>query len=155
MVYNKKWFEENKAARHAYKSTYYKTHKKEMDAKQKAWVETHRERSRELCRESYARNKDKRLSYDLQRKFGITKEQKVAMLNKQFGLCSICFTYVHGSSGHVDHNHDTKKLREILCSKCNTMIGLAKENIGTLLNAAEYLKKHSTVEAHHERVYLS
>ena len=42
-----------------------------------------------------------------------------------------------------DHNHNTNKFRGWICMRCNTTIGLVKENIETLLKIIEYLKKNS------------
>ena len=42
---------------------------------------------------------------------------------------------------HIDHCHSSGKVRGLLCLKCNAFIGLAKENINTLVSAIEYLKE--------------
>lgn len=39
----------------------------------------------------------------------------------------------------VDHCHKTGKVRGLLCSNCNTAIGLLKEDINVLKNAINYL----------------
>lgn len=44
---------------------------------------------------------------------------------------------------HADHNHETGKLRGLLCSDCNTGIGLLRENEEVLTAAIEYLRKHA------------
>lgn len=41
----------------------------------------------------------------------------------------------------VDHDHVTGTIRGLLCSKCNTLLGMAKDNIAILENAIKYLKK--------------
>jgi hypothetical protein len=40
-----------------------------------------------------------------------------------------------------DHDHDTGEFRGWICSKCNTMLGFAKDNVKTLNNAIKYLQK--------------
>ena len=42
----------------------------------------------------------------------------------------------------VDHNHSTGKIRALLCSNCNTAIGLLKEDIPRVERLIEYLKLH-------------
>ena len=44
---------------------------------------------------------------------------------------------------HLDHNHNTGKVRELLCSDCNTAIGLLKENPVIIQSVVEYIAKHS------------
>ena len=64
------------------------------------------------------------------------------MLNLQNNSCSICkkhkdeFTYYLV----VDHCHTTGKIRGLLCSDCNFMLGRAKDNINTLLKGVSYLQ---------------
>lgn len=41
----------------------------------------------------------------------------------------------------LDHCHKTNKIRGMLCPKCNTMLGFAKDDIKILQNAIKYLKK--------------
>jgi RNase P subunit RPR2 len=61
------------------------------------------------------------------------------------GRCEICGTSdrQNGRLLAVDHCHDTGKLRGLLCSNCNTVLGLAKEQPAILLRAAEYLREHA------------
>jgi hypothetical protein len=39
----------------------------------------------------------------------------------------------------IDHNHETGDFRGILCLKCNTLLGMARESLTILENAAKYL----------------
>lgn len=43
----------------------------------------------------------------------------------------------------LDHNHQTGALREFLCSRCNAMIGMARESKAVLFAAVQYLEKHN------------
>ena len=54
--------------------------------------------------------------------------------------CEICGNSM-GEKVCFDHCHDTGKFRGLLCHRCNTMLGLAKDNSQTLENAILYLKK--------------
>jgi hypothetical protein len=42
-----------------------------------------------------------------------------------------------------DHNHETGKLRDLLCSSCNLLLGNCRENEEILLSAIRYLRKHN------------
>jgi hypothetical protein len=66
----------------------------------------------------------------------------------QCGLCAICrcpeTRTVKGVVQRlsVDHNHTTGQTRQLLCSKCNPVLGLVGEKIETLLSMVDYLKRH-------------
>lgn len=53
--------------------------------------------------------------------------------------CAIC-----NSQGnlHVDHCHETLKIRDMLCDQCNRGIGLFKHSSNLLREAAKYLDNH-------------
>lgn len=55
----------------------------------------------------------------------------------QEGCCAVC-----GAGGKlvVDHSHVTGAVRGLLCSACNTGLGLFKDSPVRLRNAIEYLK---------------
>lgn len=60
----------------------------------------------------------------LRRKFGITTYQYEQMLKDQNGVCAICKKNNMKKKGlNVDHDHQTKKIRGILCSNCNGSLG--------------------------------
>lgn len=69
----------------------------------------------------------------------------------QHGKCAICLIPLDPASrfAHADHCHRTKQPRGILCSKCNTAIGLLKEDRAVLHRAAQYLEQ-PTLFARHE-----
>ena len=100
--------------------------------------------------DSYLRYKEKvRLSYIL-RTFGCTEAQYNEMFILQKGCCSICKTpqEVLKKSLAVDHCHVTGVVRGLLCTNCNTALGLLKENIDVINNMIFYLnslnKKNET-----------
>jgi hypothetical protein len=68
------------------------------------------------------------------------------MIKQQDNKCAICGVYLSREIHAiicVDHNHKTGKVRDILCRKCNSLLGYSCENIGILECAIEYLKRHS------------
>ncbi len=79
--------------------------------------------------------------------YGITIDDYEKMFEAQAGLCAICKqpeTKTHSRSKQllplsVDHCHDSKKVRGLLCSQCNLMLGLANDDIGKLTSAILYL----------------
>lgn len=106
------------------------------------------------CSREYARKRrqepefrDRKRHNSLVFQYGIGLEEYQAMLEKQAGLCAICNnpeTKLHSTSKavmplSVDHCHETNRVRGLLCSQCNFMIGLANDDISRLQQAIEYL----------------
>lgn len=75
------------------------------------------------------------------KRYGITYEQRDELIKKQENKCAICKGEL---PLHTDHCHKTGKVRGMLCSNCNTLLGLSGDNASVLRAAAEYLEWHST-----------
>lgn len=78
------------------------------------------------------------------RKYGLSKEDYQRMQRAQNFKCAICLQQDFDEKRGlrrlcVDHDHKTDKVRGLLCSKCNTMLGMAKDNPEVLERAAAYL----------------
>jgi hypothetical protein len=79
--------------------------------------------------------------------FGISLERYMEMHAAQDGRCDICgLPEAAERNGRprmlaVDHCHDTKRVRGLLCGKCNPMIGYADHTIDTLTRAIDYLRR--------------
>lgn len=74
------------------------------------------------------------------KKYGITPEQFNKLYELQLGGCAIC-KLPSERSLDIDHNHKTNEVRGLLCSRCNTVIGLIKEDENLLIEIIEYLKR--------------
>ncbi len=86
------------------------------------------------------------LRHQLKKKYALTLEQFDAMLEEQLGLCAICGqpeTHVNRYDAvdrlSVDHDHETGKVRGLLCRKCNIMLMGAKDDVHILRSAIRYL----------------
>jgi hypothetical protein len=79
--------------------------------------------------------------YNVALKYGLTEERFLAMYVEQHESCAICHK-PFGSTPCVDHDHDTGIVRGLLCSQCNTGLGMFKESIRTLAQAIVYLEGH-------------
>ena len=86
----------------------------------------------------YEYDKDKKL----QAAYGIGYAEYNTMLAAQNGCCAICGTNSTGGrkAFHVDHCHDTGKVRGLLCGNCNSGIGNLRDDIGLLKRAITYLE---------------
>lgn len=83
---------------------------------------------------------------NLHRLYKMSIEDYEAMVVAQDGKCAICGELAAGGRWkrrlHVDHDHATGTIRELLCHGCNVAIGSFRENPDLLLKTIEYLKKH-------------
>lgn len=67
-----------------------------------------------------------------------------ALLEAQNGKCGICEKEISFEreltkvTAYVDHNHETNKVRGILCVRCNSMLGTKD----WIIKALNYLEKH-------------
>jgi hypothetical protein len=79
------------------------------------------------------------------------------MEEKQNGLCAICkkpSRLIYNKKRDewnreklcVDHNHETGKVRELLCTQCNKALGQLYDSPDLLEIAAKYLRKHQEVQ---------
>ncbi len=84
------------------------------------------DRCRGCSRDGYYENE-----YDL------SPDQRASMSKKQGGGCAICGSH---SRLCVDHNHETGKIRGLLCTPCNVMLGRFNDDPEKLERAIQYLK---------------
>lgn len=76
----------------------------------------------------------------LKRKYGITIEEYDDMMEKQNGLCAICFQKDADKRLAIDHCHTSNIVRGLLCAKCNVALGLFADDTHRLQRAIEYLQ---------------
>jgi hypothetical protein len=84
----------------------------------------------------------------IKRVFGLDRSQYAAMLSTQGNCCAICGRSPEGSYPgmlHVDHCHDTGKVRGLLCQVCNLSLGKFQHDPDLLRRAAEYLEAPASV----------
>jgi hypothetical protein len=101
-----------------------------------------------------SRSPKKRLEQHLKYKYGVTHQEFISAWTDQSGKCSICFDelpdlmqYANRRRGYaIDHNHETGKFRGILCLRCNSLLGMAKESSRILASAIGYLEKNGSYE---------
>jgi hypothetical protein len=112
-----------------------------------------RERNPERARAAYTKDNRKRLAdpvhlqwkrdNELRRVYGLTRAELDDMIASQDGKCLICGGGPNGPGDrlHVDHCHNSSKVRGLLCGKCNTAIGLLDDDPERAFSAALYLQK--------------
>jgi hypothetical protein len=76
-----------------------------------------------------------------QYKYGVTPDKFENMWISQGASCAICRDQLDRESKQtvVDHCHTTGTVRGILCKKCNTTLGWARDDVRWLESAIRYL----------------
>ncbi|HEX2274977.1 MAG TPA: endonuclease VII domain-containing protein [Acidimicrobiales bacterium] len=83
-----------------------------------------------------------RKSY-LKRRFGLTIEEDESMLQAQNAVCALCHRPPRaGSALHVDHDHETGRVRGLLCFTCNNALGDFEDDAVRLREAARYVESY-------------
>lgn len=128
---NRKYRESHPGIRKAYTKQYY---------------EKNRDRQCKAARDWYWRNRDKALKRakdgNQVRRSGLPLEILEFYLSRG---CCICRALTGSNKKYrlsVDHDHDTGEFRGILCSGCNTGLGLFKSDPELLRKAADYIEMH-------------
>ena len=92
-----------------------------------------------------SRNPIARRNGRLKATYGITQTDYERMLSDQGYACAICGAMHEERRGkvlHVDHCHTTGRVRQLLCSSCNTALGKFRDDTERLRSAIEYLERH-------------
>ena len=84
------------------------------------------------------------------RRYGLTVERYMDMLEDQGHACAICGSPEPGGTGAwcIDHDHACcdgvgscgECVRGLLCSQCNSGLGMFRDSIENLVSAIEYLR---------------
>lgn len=112
--------------------------------------ENNREISRAKGRAYYHSKPAEYRNNFLLRRYGITLSQYQEMFQAQSGLCAICGkpeTVSCGKNGKpkdlcLDHCHKTNKVRGLLCTHCNSGLGMIKDDPELARKLAAYLLHH-------------
>ena len=154
----KEYYEKHKEEIIAHRREYRKAHKKEMAARDREYRKAHREeittrgreyrkahreeittREREYRKTHKIEIQEKSRNNSLKRNFGITLKEYDQLLVAQNGVCAICGHPPNGRCLSVDHDHITRKVRGLLCTSCNIMLGNAYDDKKILASAIDYL----------------
>lgn len=76
------------------------------------------------------------------RKFKLSKSQFEELLARQKGLCGLCERPLT-SPWTIDHDHLTGKVRALLHSNCNPLLGAGGDDPQRFAQAIDYLKRHN------------
>lgn len=96
-------------------------------------------KKKDVMRRTTGKEKNKKLK----QVFGITIDDYNKILEQQENKCKICGKEAKTLNKNlsVDHCHATGKIRGLLCTHCNSLLGFALDNTSILENAIKYLKE--------------
>jgi len=77
----------------------------------------------------------------LLREYGLTGEDYAAIREEQDWRCAICRQEFGSERPCVDHDHETGKVRGLLCRSCNRGIGFLRDSSWLCFNAYSYLTR--------------
>ena len=79
------------------------------------------------------------------RRHGVSAHTYEFLMKSQDGKCADCERpFADLESGPcVDHDHDTGRVRALLCNACNLRLGMAHHSVDVLIRDVIYLLKHS------------
>ncbi len=105
-------------------------------------------RKEAMTKRNRNRTKEQMKDWFIKSKYGISLREYEKMYKKQKGLCAICGEeetrknrHTSVCRLHIDHDHITKKIRGLLCHKCNNGLGNFRDNPEFLLIAIQYLRR--------------
>lgn len=130
--------------------------------KRKEYNRRYREKNKEKLREAqklylhkkpdynkryYSKHSERYSDAQLKRKYGIGLEEYNKLLASQGGKCLFCDKppETGTKSLAVDHDHETGKVRGLLCESHNRGLGMFHDNINELERAILYLKSNDNL----------
>ena len=82
------------------------------------------------------------------RLYGLDPERAHTLFDAFYNRCAICGQVETAVSRtgrpksiSVDHDHDTGRIRGVLCDRCNRALGYLRDNPDLLRRAADYLER--------------
>jgi hypothetical protein len=95
-------------------------------------------------REAYARDPDRWAGYNRAARYGLTPEQFDQMVADQKGCCRLCGDEPTGERHtgilYIDHDHETGKVRGLVCHRCNLALGHFRDDPALMRRAADYVE---------------
>lgn len=127
---------------------YDKKYREKNKERIKQYNEEHKEYIKQYKKKYHYEHKAHLKNIERKRLYNLSSEDYNKMLLEQNNQCSICGDELKtGTRGRaIDHCHHTGKVRGILCVKCNTTLGMYKDNIETFNSIITYLELHKVNE---------
>lgn len=107
------------------------------------WRLANKDKAAEQARRWRANHPRAAKDYGIRARYGLPLGSYEKLLTEQEGKCACCGSSKPGGRGdfHVDHCHDTGKIRGLLCHGCNVSIGHFDHDTSLLEKAILYLNR--------------
>ena len=132
-----------KKCKNLYSRNYNRANKDKLDTMHKQWRDQNKDKissyrrnwrgnNPEYNKTWSQNNKESVKLFQVKYNYNLTKEEYEALPKS----CEVC-----GSTDNlcIDHNHETGLVRGVLCSRCNSALGLLRENSSIILRLASYI----------------
>jgi len=121
---------------------YVAANRRELNEKARREYAENPEFERADARRKYGKAPERAWEAHIRARYGMSKERYERLLWEQGYACAICGRPEADLTVRmaIDHDHDTGKVRGILCHMCNTAIGKFKDSPELLEKAAAYIR---------------
>jgi hypothetical protein len=149
----KAYMKEYHRTHHRVRSQEYKTKRNQLRREKYRSDPVYREQMKARAKACPSKQPAKRREERLLKTFGLTVGAKADLINQQGNQCPICLrteTEIiktwkrRGAAMVVDHDHQSKKVRGILCHNCNQGLGQFRDDPEQLARAIAYLNNSSS-----------
>lgn len=139
---HKDWKATNPDKVKANRARYYAGNKEAINARRKARVASNPDKEKERAKEYRKRRPEVFKKTWLKYQYGLTPAEREAMLAAQQYRCAICLSEDPNTKKgwHVDHCHDTGRVRGLLCRRCNVGLGHFKDDTALLEKVVQYIR---------------
>jgi hypothetical protein len=115
-----------------------KDHPKKVRKRLKRWRDNNPDKVKLTNSDWYKSHKIEIQAQRRQTKYAIGREAYVHIAKRAAGCCEICGNKL--KRAQLDHDHQTGKIRGLLCCKCNLGLGNFNDDINKLKLAIKYLE---------------
>lgn len=141
-IRNRRWYRRNRLKVTQLQKEYRLRNLEKCKARVQRYKENNREKIAAYRKKWERQNAHRRFEASLKRRYRITSHIYYTILRKQKGGCALCECKEGRKGGRlfIDHCHKSKKVRGLLCTKCNSILGMANDRVDLLRKAIKYLK---------------
>ena len=137
---NKKWSADNPGKARAVHKSWRDRNREWVRQRDKNWRTRNPEKAK-VYQTRYANKNPNRSRARRLKAYGLTIQDYNRLLESQGGVCSICKkTDDLRPNLSVDHDHVTGMVRGLLCTRCNSALGIVLEDVKTINAMAQYLE---------------